>query len=225
MDWTKEVSFYEDFPNLKKEAYSVIAEIVNTDSVMNVLDFGCGDGKQISYISQDKAISLFDINKDAVDLAVRNNKERDITIFDTIYDIPNNQFDILICSLVLMCINNKNEYISILRTFKKALRPNSTLLVLVTHPAFREKEFSYYKTIFDKPFNYFDEGSPFKVQFKNLKKDNIITDYHWSLSFTINSLIASGFSLDELIELNDSKSSSGYENKYYSPYLLLKFKS
>lgn len=225
MDWTKEVSFYEDFPNLKKSAYNSIANIINNSKAVKILDFGCGDGKQIPYISQDKSISLFDINKDVVNLAVKNNKERDITTFETINDIPNNEFDILICSLVLMCIDNRNEYLSILKTFKKVLKPNSILLVLVTHPAFREKEFSYYKAIFDKPFNYFEEGSAFKVKFKNIDKDIIITDYHWSLSFTINSLIKNGFLLDEFIEMNDSKSDTGYENKNYSPYLLLKLKS
>lgn len=225
MDWTKEVGFYEDYPNLKKDAYKKIADIINESNSEDILDFGCGDGKQIPYINNDKNIYLYDVNTDAVKTAIKNNPDRSLQVFETENDIPENKFDILICSLVLMCIDNQNEYLSTLKTFKKVLKTNSELLILVTHPAFREEEFSYYKTIFDKSFNYFEEGSPFKVLFKNLEKDNIITDYHWSLSFTINSLLKTGFSLVEFIEMNDSESNSGYINNSFSPYLLLKFKA
>lgn len=225
MDWKEEINFYNDYPSLKKVAYKKIAECVNESSFINILDYGCGDGKQISFLDESKNIHLYDINEKALTQAIENNSERKIKVYNSCMEIPSNTFNIVICSLVLMCIDNEDEFFETIKTFNRVLKNDSELILLITHPAFRMEEFSYYKTIFNKPFDYFKEGTPFKVLFKNLETDNIITDYHWSLSFTLNSLIKNGFNLIEFIEMKDCKSSLGFENKTHSPYLLLKFKS
>lgn len=225
MEWKKAVKFYEDYPNLKKAAYKKIADFINGYKSINVLDYGCGDGKQISFLDKKNQIFLYDINNDILAKALKNNPDRKIKTYENKKDIPKNNFDVLVCSLVLMCISNQDEYFSIIKNFKKFLKPNSKLLVLITHPAFREKEFSYYKAIFDTKFNYFEEGKPFRVDFKNLTTENMITDYHWSLSFTINSLIKNGFTLSEFIEIEDTTTKDGFINKRFPPYLLLILKS
>lgn len=53
---------------------------------------------------------------------------------------------------------------------------------------------------------------------------NTITDYHWSLSFTINAFLNRGFSLEKIYELKDIAYNKQYSNNYNSPYILLKFK-
>lgn len=165
MDWKKEVKFYKDYPKLKRDSYLLISKIINDSNKIDILDFGCGDGKLIKFLDSDRNIYLYDINTFIVQQIISRYIDRKFSVFKKIEDIPHKKFDAIICSLVLMCISNKKEFIEIVDSFFNFLKKDSILLVLITHPAFRKEKFSYFQTELDNSFNYFDEGKAYKVFF------------------------------------------------------------
>jgi len=224
MDWGKEKNFYKDYPALKYKAYKDIGTYINEKKIKKILDFGCGDGKQLEFIDKKIVTDLYDINEEALKKASKKLKNSKSSVFNITNDIKKNTYELVVFSLVLMCLSNEKELNEIVKSFKGFLKKNGEVIVLITHPAFRDKEFSYYETNVTSNFNYFNEGFPFKVSLKNVKHEIFFTDYHWTISKTINLFISKGFELLKMVELQDTNTENDFYNKSFSPYMKLIFK-
>lgn len=223
--WKKANGFYKDFPVLKKDAYLNISRHVNQKKYKRVLDYGCGDGKLLNFINANCTVDLFDINESILNVALTNSNSIESQIFYDSDSIPDNTYEAIIFSLVLMCISDKNEIYQIVSKFKKCLKKNGEIIVLITHPCFRDVNFSYYRTDVDKPFEYFKEGFPFEVKIRNELSKIKFTDYHWSLTQTFNFFSKFDFYLTEMLEFKDKNDGVAVGNKFFSPYLKLIFKN
>ena len=82
------------------------------------------------------------------------------------------------------------------------LRPAS-VLVVVTHPCFREESYSSFKTQF-KNEDYLQNGASFGVEVVDRDKAIQFVDYHWNLSTMLKQSREVGFRMLALAELPDA---------------------
>lgn len=208
----------------KATLYPKIIEIVERIHPTNILDFGCGDGELLSLIMKNRKakFSAYDKSKLAINAVRSRFGNEDVTIYEHKDDIILNQYDVVICSLVLMTISTEIELNEVIRTIYKAKAKNGVAIFAITHPCFRQYQYSTFVTQYTnkKPFPYLKEGLPFEVTIFDQKSNDKVrfNDYHWSLSKTINMFISNRFVISELFELGDIQKTG---NEYFPPYLAI----
>lgn len=224
--WDKELDSYLPIKDESRKAvlYPKIMEIVAELTPTNILDYGCGDGELLSLIRKKcKAnISAYDQSSMAIDVIRRRLGETEVNIYENKNQILMDTYDVVICSLVLMTIGSEAVLADVLETIYRAKTKKGVAIFAVTHPCFRQYQYSTFVTQFTnkKPFPYLNEGIAFEVTIFDAKSNNKIrfNDYHWSLSKIINLLIDNGFNVTNLIELKDMPISG---NEYFPPYLIV----
>ena len=226
--WSKNAEFFLRVKHNSQERvlHPEMARLVNIQNPKNVLDFGCGDGRLINLLNKNTDVDIYDKNSEMVDIAESKLGNRIKNAYRELDDIENDKYDAVILGMVLVCIDNIDEFDTVLQKIRFAKRQTGYLYVSITHPCFREKEFSNFKTSFgsSQSFNYFEEGEPFTVKIKDDTPPGVaFTDYHWSLSFTINSFIKAGFSIEEMLELRDDNQSKKF-NQNFSGFIIFKLK-
>lgn len=194
-----------------------ILELVNDFNPSTLLDFGCGDGRLSKLMGNDIQISVYDISEEMLQKAT-NNLSNHTKVYNDIRNLPKNYFDVIVSSLVFVCISNESEYILAMRTISTSLKENGKVIIGLTHPCFRQYYFSDFFTEFSsgKKFNYLKEGEPFNIKIHNESKTDFIsfTDYHWTVSYTVNKMIEVGLKIEKIIELPDNNLSQwGHESK------------
>lgn len=211
----------------EKILHPKIAEMVNNFNPKTILDYGVGDGRLIQFFNKTDRIDVFDINKNMLKLTKQKNGQRINSYFNDVNDIPVDYYDVVILSMVLVCIHDNEEYRNILNNVRKSKKESGYAVIAVTHPCFRTHEFSNFSTSYtksNKSFYYLNEGDPFLVNLKDSPKHEIVfQDYHWSLSYTLNSIIKSGLQIVELYETTDYMKAEK-SNHNVSPYLIITVK-
>lgn len=208
----------------KTVLYPKIQNIVSSIKPSTVLDYGCGDGELLDIIarSTNAIISAYDPSLSAVKAIKQRLGDQNATIYQNSLDIRSGVYDVIICSLVIMTIPSEAGLRELVSNIRNAKATNGVAIFSITHPCFIDEQFSTFITEFTNKtaFNYFDEGRPFEVTIFDRSSDNKIQfkDYHWSLSKTINTFIAAGLEIKELIEIPDI---SSVGNICYPPYLVI----
>ena len=208
----------------KTTLYPKILEIVEELKPSNILDYGCGDGELLSIIKKNcnVNISAYDQSKLAINAIKKRLDGIEVNIYEDKSQILYNNYDIVICSLVLMTIDSEAGLNEVLEATCKAKKDDGFAIFAITHPCFRQYQYSTFVTQYTnkKPFPYLKEGCAFEVTIFDAQSNNKVrfNDYHWSLSKTVNLLIDKGFSIARLMELEDIPKSG---NEYFPPYLII----
>ena len=119
-------------PNKIAELISVIAEIYNPKSVIDVC---CGTGNIISYFSSLPAVKGIDINTEIIQLAQYINPNTDIIAADTLhYDFGDTKYDLVISQppFGLMAANRRNVEVDIINNSLKLLNINGVAIFIVS---------------------------------------------------------------------------------------------
>lgn len=209
-----------------------IAKIIESNKASKILDYGCGEGYLSNSIyNKSVQLGLFDISSKMIELAKKNslNKNiKEVVAYNNVEEIPQNIYDTVVLSLVLMTIGEDDQYKNVLDDCKNALSEDGLLLIGLTHPCFRKAMFSTHHTKYTlgDEFDYFANNKPFKVFLRTSQSDKFIQfkDFHHSLSYTFSMLNNVGFYVEDMIELQDKSIENSFYNKKYSPYLILKCK-
>lgn len=205
--------------------HPIIAELINQRKGAKILDFGCGDGSLIKLLKSSCEIYLFDISNVVLAQAKENLKEYKPVIYHDRADIPRDNFDYVIFSLVIMTIPTKKDIKEALTKINSSLNENGVAIIAMTHPCFRQEIFSTFQTAYskDKKFNYFKEGEKFEVLLRDSETNQSVTfnDYHWTLGTTLNLLSESGLIVKRFIELPDKADNNKYFNPSFSPYIVI----
>lgn len=209
---------------LKNTVYPIIIDAVQQNGTKYLLDYGCGDGRLLEKLKFEIEISIYDKSDRMLKMAKKNYGKRIAKIYNNPAAIPKNYFDCVILSMVLVCVDNEKEYNQVLSNTYNTLKTGGIVIISVTHPCFRQYPFSNYDTTYchNQQFDYFKEGDLFKVTMfdKNPKNNITFTDYHWTLSFSTNKLIETGFTIKKLVETKDDTKSKKC-NPLTSPFLIL----
>jgi ubiquinone/menaquinone biosynthesis C-methylase UbiE len=219
-------AFYDIETSERQTLQPYIAAIIKKINPNTLLDYGCGDGYIHTKINKSIKKYLYDINKDSLLKVSEYLKPYYCRAILDESKLPINFFDCVLLSLVLVCVENENEQKKILENIRRSKKANGRLIFVSTHPCFRQYAFRPVHTSFNhENFNYMQNGLPFTV-FMNDKKDKeteiSFTDYHTSMSYSINQLIEAGFAIEEMIEFKDAPLFKGdYFNSLFPPFFAL----
>lgn len=231
--WTRSPLTFANVSNDNRHfiLHPKIAELVHEFDAKKLLDHGCGDGVMNLLINKSVEIGLHDINKEILQVASENLKYYNHRVFIERGEIPKGYYDVSISSNVLMTIDNEEEYLNVLSDLKNSVKQdNGKVIIGITHPCFRQFDFSTFKTEFTNGsvFNYFEEGKRFSVFLKkgNESSDDFVefADFHYSLSYTINKALSVGLTLEKMIELPDKSTDQQFFNFSFAPFIVLIFK-
>lgn len=207
----------------QKTLQPIIAKVIEEFQPKSFLDYGCGDSFISGLIDKNIKIGLYDINLEESKKAYSKLQDRNCNLYNTTEEIPINHFDCINFSLVLICLANKIEFTEILSRFKKYKTKNGKIIITTTHPCFRQYEYRPFYTNYSigKEFNYFNKLEPFEVFIRDNEHRPVqFTDYHWTLSDTINEISKAGLFLEKLIEVPDMTFDNIPENKHFSPFII-----
>lgn len=191
-----------------------------------ILDYGAGDGSLFAgFDCGYERLLLYDHSAAMLSIARTNFANiTKVSFSSAADDLHLEPFDLVVCSLVLMTIQSDEELKAVCSLMFRATIRGGRCLVAVTHPCFRQYPFSTFSAEFTaKPFPYMNEGTPFRVRLTDAYNDKAVefTDYHWSMSYTVNLLIGTGFQMVKMVELPDKAYVKTSANKYFPAYLVL----
>ncbi|MBP2078253.1 class I SAM-dependent methyltransferase [Oceanobacillus polygoni] len=190
---------YNDFveqPAIK----SLISDLTNK----SVLDLGCGTGHFSTYCIENGASRVLgvDISKNMIDEATKRNRHQRIEyICSPIEDISlaNQTFDVIVSSLAIHYVEN---YTKLMKKINSALNENGQFIFSTEHPLTTSRK-GMNNWILDENGekmhwaldNYQEEGRRDHTWYV----DGVVV-YHRTISTLINTLIESGFVLEQVIE-------------------------
>lgn len=207
----------------KNVLHPTLANLINAQNPKKLLDYGCGDGRILDLLNNDIKIDVHDINQEMLDIIEHKQGKKIASYYLDREKISKNTYDAVLLSMVLVCIDNEIEYLNVLKRIKLCKTKTGRVYIAVTHPCFRDKTFSNFYTSFSnkQPFKYLNNGAPFDVYIEDKMPPSVaFTDFHWSLSFTLNKILEAGLIIEKVIETSDD-SKSKKENKLFSPYLII----
>lgn len=207
----------------KNVLHPMLADLINTQNPERLLDYGCGDGRILQSLKSSTNIDVHDINEEMLELAKYKSGNRITSYLLNRDEIPANTYDAVLLSMVLVCVDNEEEYLSILKKVKTSKTDKGKVYIAVTHPCFRDRKFSNFHTSYGnkQPFKYLNDGEPFDVFIEDEMPPSVaFTDFHWSLSFTLNKICEAGLSIEKIIETPDDKLSKD-QNTLFSPFLII----
>lgn len=224
--WSENAKLFMDVKHNSQEniLHPIIADIINENKGKKLLDFGCGDGRILMKLKDSLDIDIYDKNSEMIELALYRCKDKISSIFYDLNGLKENYYDIVLCSMVLICIDNQIEFKKVIEKISSCLKSGGLAIFAIPHPCFRNYHFSNFHTSYceSQPFNYLNNSEPFNVFINDgLPPSIAFTDYHWSLSYTLNKMIKSNLNILEIIETVDDFKSEKV-NKLQSPFLIIK---
>lgn len=207
-----------------------IAREIKKDGAKSVLDYGCGEGYLFRDVADKSAlVGLYDISEYMMGLAAQNVSGmgfKKVSVYRAAEEIPQESFDCVVLSLVLMTIGNDVEYFRVVSDCRRAMKRTGSLIIGITHPCFRQHLFSTHHTKFTlvNEFDYFKNSEPFEVYLRTSKSDRLIEfqDFHHNLSYTFSMLKDAGLYVEDFVELKDQSVEKSYFNRHAAPYIMMK---
>lgn len=227
--WTTSLDHYLtiQIESRKFLLYPAILKLIKSIKAKRILDFGCGAGELARLITAEKNVemSLYDSSPQAISIAKNKLNDKKVFFYDSTRDLKLNSYDLIICSLVLMTLASKKEIRKILSLFNEVKKKDGKVIIATTHPCFRQYKFStfYSEYALGKDFEYLNEGNPFKVHVfdPKTKAKVCFKDYHWPLGTTVNLIVDSGLTIQQISEVGDAGVNHYAFNKLYPPYLIV----
>lgn len=207
----------------QKTFQPILANMIKEIGPKRLLDYGCGDSFVTRLIDKSIEVGLYDINIAHSKKAMEHLKECVSTLYESPSEIPSNYYDCILFSLVLICIDNVQEFRDILSTFIRVKTMDGRVIIATTHPCFRQYKYRPFYADYAEgnEFDYFNELASFKVSIRDGVKDVVsFTDYHWTLSKTINEITAAGLSIESVHETPDYSYDGIGKNRLYPPFLI-----
>ena len=221
MDWNEIARSYSNVENSKRTTvFPFLRDRLKESNPARVLDFGCGDGA-FSLMCRDVAPAIFnyDISIEMSSLA----REAcaglaGISVLATLDELDPGSIDAITMNAVWMCLPTAEACANALRQMRALLRSGGWLFASITHPCFRDRQFSSYATEFDQR-NYLRNGTSFKVRVFDRNSSVEFTDTHWNFSAVTGQLADAGFAIKRIYELPDA--SNGATATLGSPWVVL----
>lgn len=184
-DSKKRVSIVNIFPR--------ILQIIGNIRGKKMLDYGCGQGR-FSRILYDMGaeITAYDSAEKELEIAKNLNDNRDIFYSSHINEIPKEQFDIVLCFMVLLC-NDKERVNKVLREIYYFIRSGGCCIFVNTNTETIGKKFKdFYSEVRGK---YFSEGDMYITIIPTSKGNMVVYDHYYSKEFLSGIFEKHGFKM------------------------------
>jgi len=172
-----------------------------------VLDYGGGPGIFIErwLDAGGAAAAYYDVSGEMRALAARRFAARGQTVkqVEDTRAWADGTFDAVTFHAVWMCLPTREACRTTLTEIARLLKPAGCLLVSVTHPCFRDREFSTFRPMLH-PDDYLNEGAKFSVVMQDRGRSVTFEDYHWSLGESVRQLVEAGFRIERMHEYADT---------------------
>lgn len=194
----------------------------------NVLDIGCGFGWHCRYASENgaKYVLGIDISENMINRAKKTENQNNIEykcIAMEDLDIKDKSFDLVISSLALHYVK---DFDSICKKVYDVLEKNGDFIFSVEHPIFTSNEKQDFEYTDDNEISHWpiDNYLHESIRHTNFLGEDVIK-YHRTVETYLNTLIKSGFiinEISELLALNDMVDEKSYLiNELKRPMFLL----
>lgn len=204
-------TFFNGYCDLRKNESGLnqVLEKPAMDSLLpdlqgiDVLDAGCGFGKQCLFFSKSEVNSVtgIDISEKMIGFAQENNSAKNITYFQTALEdavFPAESFDLVVSSLAFHYVE---PYDRLVNDIYNWLKPGGRLIFSVEHPIATAKPEQQW--IIDEaghklywPIDHYSIEGPRSTKWF---VDNVIK-YHRTIQTYVNTLIDQGFRLIRVLE-------------------------
>lgn len=154
------ISHHQDNGSLKEKIYKFlqtinlkykkkILEEIGLNKTSKVLDYGCGAGEFIKYVSEDYKTFGYEPNEKARNFAQQKNSKTIFLSSPTLSEIENESLDLITLWHVFEHIENQDEILSI---FYQKLKPNGKLIIAVpNHTSYDAKYYKEFWAAYDVP--------------------------------------------------------------------------
>ncbi|MCC5893987.1 MAG: class I SAM-dependent methyltransferase [Alkalibacterium sp.] len=209
--------FADDYAQMTKKYGDLHKEILLTPNLLTligevkdktVLDAGCGEGYLSRLLAGNGAtVTAVDFSERMIELAVERTTEEDIHYgqanLENLSEFTEGQFDAVVSNMVIQDVSNLS---AALNELYRVLKIEGCFVFSILHPCFITPESRWEKDeqgekLYWKVDDYFKEGQ-FEQRFGT--KDRVFA-FHRTVSTYINTLIKTGFTLEEVVEPKPSR--------------------
>lgn len=206
LEWERVASRYLAVDDPSREAvFDRVLEILQQRDCHTVVDVGCGDGRFAELmlrrgVRRVVAVDIAPSMRLAAEQRLRKYRAAAVVSND-LQSCQSLDADAAVMIAVWMCLPSEDACMDLLGQIARSLEPGGVFVAAVTHPCFRDRVFSNFRTNFDykEPAQ---EGAPFTVTF-GTKDEVSFTDYHWSFTAMSRQMRRTGFMLREVYEIPD----------------------
>lgn len=173
------ISHHQDNGSLKEKIYKFlqtinlkykkkILEEIGLNKTSKVLDYGCGAGEFIKYVSEDYKTFGYEPNEKARNFAQQKNSKTIFLSSPTLSEIENESLDLITLWHVFEHIENQDEILSI---FYQKLKPNGKLIIAVpNHTSYDAKYYKEFWAAYDVPRHIWHFSKKGMLQLMNNEK-------------------------------------------------------
>lgn len=199
----------------------VVFELAGDLNEKIVLDAGCGNGYLANrYAKTAKRVSGVDFTEELIKLAKdryqKKNLEFKLGNLEKLDFLNDFSFDVVVCNMVLMDVENLSRVISEL---SRVLKKTGILAASITHPCFENPPNTY--SLED------NDGVKIGRVVSNYFKTGLVVDepnkyqhFHYTISDYLNNFSKAGLCLESLVEPNGAKI-LGSNQEDQIPYFLI----
>jgi SAM-dependent methyltransferase len=192
---------------------SVIPRMFGEVEGQRILDFGCGPGLLTTSLAEAGAahVLALDESPDMVERARANvgrldpdRRERVEVKIASESDLGDlGDFDLVLSSLAWMMCETRERLHEVARTLIGLLGPRGRLVVVITHPCFRRRDYGTFRYELPDTFDYWRSGIAYDVHLtpEASEEQTVITDYHWTLTDYVTAITDADAALTRLVEL------------------------
>jgi len=180
--------------------HPVLLDLIGDPRGKTVLDFGCGDAAVTWALAEQGATRVVGLDSSAEMIAAarkrgvpqkRRIRDRvELHSGDELRIATLPRFDIIVCSLVLMMMAEREQLERTIGDLVGRLETDGRLYLGLTHPCFRSSRHSTFYNHLPERFDYWSSGTPYEVHLHSERIDNgvVLIDYHWTLQDVLRSL-------------------------------------
>lgn len=173
------ISHHQDNGSLKEKVYKFlqtinlkykkkILEEIGLNKTSKVLDYGCGAGEFIKYVSEDYKTFGYEPNEKARNFSQQKNSKTIFLSSPTLSEIENESLDLITLWHVFEHIENQDEILSI---FYQKLKPNGKLIIAVpNHTSYDAKHYKEFWAAYDVPRHIWHFSKNGMLQLMNNEK-------------------------------------------------------
>lgn len=180
------ISHHQDSGSLKELLYkllqkfnlkykkNIVQKTIDNQQLKTILDYGCGAGEFVKFISEDFKTFGFEPNENARKFAQQKSPKTTFISSPTLSEIEDGSLDLITLWHVFEHIENQSEILSV---FHRKLKPNGKLIIAVpNHTSYDGQKYKAFWAAYDVPrhiFHFSREGMLRLMNNKDWQVENI----------------------------------------------------